>query len=304
MPHHDTAAARTDVPAVTYDDFLALVDLESRGDPEAPTSSWVGRSQAYPDDRVFGGLLLAQAVASAGRTVRAEHRPTSLQAAFIGGVPTDRPIRWAVTRVQDAGSMSTRRSSVVDDDGRELFTAVTRWAGVREDLPSHRPAHRASVPRPEALPSLVERFGDDPRIPPWWRMERPVEFRHTAPPPYVAREDAGDRQTTWVKATRPVVDDPVIRAALVAYVTDMSILEAAFRAVGSARHAPGSRILSLDHSLVFHRVPDLSDWHQFDTRIEAMTFGRALGQGEFFTREGEHVASATQFGLIKAPSVD
>ncbi|WP_372430541.1 hypothetical protein [Janibacter melonis] len=44
-------------------------------------------------------------------------------------------------------------------------------------------------------------------------------------------------------------------ASCLAYVADMSVLEPAFRRLGSARHLAGSRILSMSHSMVFHALP-------------------------------------------------
>lgn len=285
--------------AVTLEELLDLLLLEA--DPGDPAGRhFVGRPQPHPEDRVFGGLLLAQAVAASGRTVPGDHLALSLQADFLAGVPTDGPLQWRVERLSDARSLSTRRTSLVADDGTELFTAVSRWGTAREDMPVHHPARPLPAPAPEDLPELADRFGNDERVPPWWRMERPVTFRHTTPPPYLeVVEPRQDHQTAWVRTTGPLPNDEVVQAAVVAYVTDMSILEGAFRALGSRRHAEGSRILSLTHTLTWHRHSDLSEWHQFDSRIQAVSHGRTLGTGEIFDREGRHVVSASQLGLVR-----
>ncbi|GAB2740076.1 acyl-CoA thioesterase [Nocardioides pakistanensis] len=295
-----SASVDQDRPAaVTLAELLELLALEpASGD--RPGDHFIGHPQSQPEDRVFGGLQLAQAVAAAGRTVPEHHLALSLQADFLAGVPTDGPLRWRVERLSDARSMSTRRSTLVAAEGTELFTAVTRWGTAREDLPVHHPARPLPAPAPEELPELADRFGDDARVPPWWRMERPVTFRHTTPPPYLeVVEPPQDHQTAWLRTTGPLPDDEVVRAAVVAYVTDMSILEGAFRALGSRRHAAGSRILSLTHTLTWHRHSDLSAWHQFDSRIQAVSHGRTLGAGEIFDRDGRHVASAGQLGLVR-----
>jgi acyl-CoA thioesterase-2 len=285
--------------AVTLPELLDLLELEAEpGD--AGEKRFLGRPQAHPEDRVFGGLQLAQALAAAGRTVPEHHLALSLQADFLAGVPTSEPLRWRVERLSDARSMSTRRTSLVNEDGTELFTAVSRWGTSRKDMAVHHPARPLPAPAPEKLPELADRFGDDKRVPPWWRMERPVTFRHTTPPPYLeVVEPPQDYQTAWLRATGPLPDDEVVRAAIVAYVTDMSILEGAFRALGSRRHAEGSRILSLTHTLTWHRHSDLSEWHQFDSRIQAVSHGRTLGTGDIFDRDGGHVVSASQLGLVR-----
>lgn len=297
----DTLTDPVTAPAVTLQDLLGLLDLERLGSTDR-TVTWRGQPQAHPEDRMFGGLLLAQALVAAGRTAPTTQRAISLQADFLEGAPTDRPMTWRVDLVTDANSLSTRRSTLVADDGAELFTATTRWATTREDLPSFSSVAPADVPGPEALAELAERYPDDPRIPSWWRIRRPVHFRHVEPPPYVAPEPTTDRQTAHVRSTDPLPEDPVLRAGVAAYVTDMSLLEPAFRALGAARHAPGSRILSLTHGLTFHREPDLSTWHQFDSRVGAVAHGRAYGVGELFDDRGRHVLTATQLGLVKTVS--
>lgn len=302
----DTASPAADArAAVTLEEMLELLDLKrAEGRPDDPSTRvahWGGQPQTQPADRIFGGLLLAQALVAAGRGVGADQRVVSLQADFVGGVPTDRPLRWEVTAVSDAPSLATRRSRLLDDAGEELFSAVTRWATTRADLPSYTAVRPVTAPDPDTLPDVGERFRGDDRVPPWWRLERPVHFRHAVKPPYVAPGEPGDRQTTFLKTTGPLPEDPVVRAALVAYVTDMSVLEPSFLALGSARHLPGSRILSLTHALTFHAPSDLGDWHQFDCRVESIAHGRAHGVGEVFDAAGRHVATASQVGLVKAP---
>lgn len=280
----------------------SALDSGAVAGPGAARSYWRGGVQRSPSDRLFGGLLLAQALVAAGRTAPSAQRVVSLQADFVGGVPTGDDLVWEVDRVSDAASMSTRRSTLRAADGRELFTATTRWATTRTDLPSHREPRPGPPGGPETLPDLAERFGSDERIPAWWRQERPIHFRPVATPPFLAEHvdpTAGGGQSVWVRATAPLPADHLIRAALVAYTTDMSIVEDAFRVLGSARHEPGSRILSLTHTLTFHGQPDLSDWHRFDARVGAVAHGRALGTGEIVSADGWPLVSVTQLGLVK-----
>jgi len=285
--------------SLSLDELNRLLELVPEGDSGGgqPEVFW-GEPQTQPADRVFGGLLLAQAVVAAGWTVPHEHQPLSLQAEFLQGVPTDRPMRWEVEHLGDARSMSTRRTTLRGEDG-DLFTATSRWGVVREDLAYYDAETPWPVAGPEELPDLEDRFAEMPEVPAWWRMRRPVWFRHVEPPPYTEPVTQRDAQTVWVRARGDVPADHIVRAALLAYVTDMSILESAFRAVGATRHGPGSRLLSLSHSLAFHLSADLSRWHQFDSRCRTVAHGRAFATGEIFDQDGRHVASAAQLGLTK-----
>lgn len=300
---------------ITLGELLDLLDLDEPVTGAAgPRRVFCGRPQREPADRVFGGLLLAQALTAAGRTTPRAHRPLSLQAEFLQGVPTTAPLRWEVDPLAESPSMSVRRvtlrSAGPGDDsgpaaGAELFTAISRWGLVRDDLSFYADTTPLPVPRPETLPDLEERFAGDERVPAWWRLRRPVQFRHTEPPPYTAPVmPARNTQSVWLRARGELPDDPVVRAAVLAYVTDMSILESAFRAVSSTRHGARSRLLSLSHTLAFHEPADLSTWHQFDSACRTVAHGRALGVGEIFDDTGRHLASATQLGLVKFTAPD
>src|SRR5699024_2679500 len=144
---------------------------------------------------------------------------------------------------------------------KELFSAITRWGLTRTDLPTYMPGRPLPLDTtPDQLASLAERFGGDERVPLWWRTPRPIDAFPASTPPFVAPTPPSDSQTTMLHATDTVPADAVIRAALAGYVTDMSILEPAFRATGAIRHQPPSRILTLTHTLTFHDLPTWDSW--------------------------------------------
>lgn len=291
-------------PSISLEDLFVLLRLEpldqAAGAGSPGLRRFGARVQEEPTDRVFGGLLLAQALVAAGRSLEVPQLPMSMQAEFLAGVPLAAEFLWEVEPLALGRGMSTLRSSIRLGDGPVLFTATTRWGTVRDDLPSHTVQQPRRVAGPDALPELHDRFRGHTGIPTWWRMSRPVDFRHVEAPAYDEPvHPAQVEQSAWVRARGDLPDDPVVRAALVAYASDMSLVEPVFRARGSARHRPGSRILSLSHTMVLHEVPDLSAWHQFDARVHGMAHGRALGLGELFDAGGRHVASVSQLAAVK-----
>jgi acyl-CoA thioesterase-2 len=280
--------------------LIELLDL--RPLPGMGTAgAFEGVPQPVPADRMFGGLLLAQALVAAGRTVNPALEPLSLQADFAGGVPTDTPVRYAVHEIFDAASMAGRAVAVTDSGGRQLFSATARFADTRTDLPSYSTVKPRTVPGPDEVTELHERFAQVPGVPAWWAMERPVEFRHVEHPPYVERvDDRIDRQTVWFRTRGRMPDDRLLHAAVLAYVSDMSTLEPAFRMLGGTRHGPGSRILSVNHSMWFHLPATVDTWHQIDQRTPVMSHGRTLGHAEILDDAGTLVATVSQLGLVKA----
>lgn len=288
-------------------DLLRMLELQpGPAAANSRTSTWIGEPQTVPHDRVYGGLQLAQAIVAAGKTVPDEQALLTLQADFIGGVPTDRPLEWHVEEVAETATFSTRRSIIVGENGQPLFSAVTRWGLPRTDLPTYMPTRPLAILKaPEELPSLEESFGGDERVPLWWRMNRPINAHPGSPPPFLTSTEHSDTQSTMLYPTGTVPADPVIRAALAGYVTDMSILEPVFRSTGAVRHVPSSRALTLTHALTFHEVPMWDDWMQFDARIESLMHGRALTHGQLYDLAGRHLVSASQVGFVKlTPSTE
>ncbi|WP_338748773.1 acyl-CoA thioesterase [Janibacter alittae] len=278
-----------------------LLELTCIDDPAARVSTWVGRPQDVPAGRSFGGLLLAQALLAAGRTVPDGQQVVSQQSDFITAAPTDQPLRWEVTRMGDSPSLSTRRSRLLDPRGSELFAATTRWAVDRDDLPSYDAVLPRSAPDPESLADLHDHFARIEQVPPWWRVRRPVHVRHVVPPSYTESGPRTDEQTAFFRSIAPLPADSMLHAAVAAYVSDMCLVEPAFTALGAARHAPGGLILSLTHALTFHRPLDISDWAQCDCRVRVVAHGRAEGRSDLFDTNGMLAVSASQLALVRMP---
>jgi len=276
-------------------DMLTLTETKG-GDGE---TLWEAPDQPVPDDRVFGGLLLAQAIVVAGQGVSADLVPATIQADFLAGVPVSGRNRWRAETLGESASMVSRRVTLVGDDGGQLFTATVRLGRVRSDLPSYETVRPREVAGPESLVDLSVRYEGEQRIPTWWRIRRPVDLRHVEAPTFL--EPAAERspeQTLWWRARGDVVADPLRTAAVIAYVSDMSLVEPVFRNTGAGRHAEGSRILSLTHSIVYHQLPDLTDWLQMDVAVRRLSHGRGLGEGEVFAG-ARHIATLGQVGLVR-----
>ena len=69
-------------------DVSRVFELEDHG-PDV----WVGESPEYPWGRIYGGLVIAQALWAATQTVVPEHSVHSLHGYFILGGDPDEPVR-------------------------------------------------------------------------------------------------------------------------------------------------------------------------------------------------------------------
>jgi acyl-CoA thioesterase-2 len=300
-------------------DLLAILDLEELGTAritvegvgggpssdlgEAGATVFLGRSQKMPHGRVFGGQVLAQCVIAAGRTVAdvADGDGTrhihSLHGYFMRPGDDTKPIRFAVERMRDGNSFSTRRVHALQD-GLPILSMITSFQEDAGGLDHQDPMPR--VPGPEGLPSLLEVFGgiDNPGA--QHLVRRPVELRHVEGSLFV--EPAAEhvaQQSVWMKAVGPLPDDPLVHAAVLAYASDYTLLEAVLRRHGLAWTDPRLRAASLDHAMWFHRPASVDDWILYAQQSPSAQGGRGLGIGRMFSADGTLVATVAQEGMLR-----
>jgi acyl-CoA thioesterase II len=106
------------------------------------------RGQNHQTEHVFGGQVLAQAIASAFRTVDAPHELHSIHAYFLRAGDWNTPILYEVDRIRDGRSFSTRRVVAIQH-GRAIFNMSSSWHKREDGLVHALPM--PDVPPPEAL---------------------------------------------------------------------------------------------------------------------------------------------------------
>jgi len=123
---------------------------------------------------------------------------------------------------------------------------------------------------------------------------RPVDFRH-----YVSNDSLPPMQNIWLKTVGPVPDDPAIHAAILAYASDMTLLDTALFAHGKSVFDRDLQLASLDHAIWFHRPFRIDDWLLY-AQDSPSTFGaRGFTRGSLYSQSGVLVASTAQEGVIR-----
>lgn len=259
-----------------------------------------GRSQPMASGRVFGGQVVAQAVIAAGRSVRdmpgAPRHLHSLHGYFLRAGDAQEPIQFAVQRLHDGGSFSTRRVHAIQY-GRAILSMIFSF-----QVDSDGWDHQISMPltcAPEDLPSLAEVLAHDDFLAKRFRANRPIDIRHCQGEIYLTEREPSTTQHVWLRSTGPLPDDRLLDCALLAYCSDYSLLEVALRSHGVSWSRPGLRAASLDHSMWFHRPASLNDWILYAEVSPSTQGGRGLGIGHLYTREGALVATVAQEGMIR-----
>ncbi len=258
--------------------YRDILELELHG-----ADTYVGESPPYEWGRIYGGLVIAQALRAAMHTVDSEgHSVHSLHAYFIlGGDPTE-PVRYEVDRLRNGRSFSTRGVVARQSSGAILNLSCSFQRA--EDGPDVSPP---DFPHEVAPPDDLDRV-------PWGLgLDSRLELESTDPP----------RHRLWARYTDPIGDDADDHFAALAYLSDANAMDAVITAHPTQR---GERdwdevymSASLDHAMWFHRPVRADEWLLFDLRPHQIIGTRGLATGDVFTSDGELVATVAQQGLVR-----
>ena len=276
---------------------LNLVDTGARTSEDIFT----GPSQWSPQGRVFGGQVLAQAVVAGTRTVGDDRPIHSMHGYFLRAGDLEVPITFAVDRIHDGRSFSTRRTQAYQH-GLPILSMIASFQTVDEGL-DHQAPMPADLPDPESLPDEREALAaiDHPAAR-FWATGRPFELRHVDGPIYVdgdAPETA--HQAVWFRARGRMPDDPALHRAALAYASDYTILEPIWRRHGVSWSTPGLKAASLDHAMWWHRPARVDEWLVYVQESTSASGGRGLSHGRIYTRDGVLAASVAQEGMTRVP---
>jgi acyl-CoA thioesterase-2 len=272
------------------DAFAALVDrldLETVGVDLYRGHPGPGRGA------LFGGLVAAQAVVAGGRTVEkiALH---SLHAYFLEPGRHDCPLDFTVERVRDGRSFSTRHV-VVRQRQRCIFSMTASFTRGESGIEHADPMPAA--PTPEDSPEWEEvraRLLGDPNE---RRPRGALEVRVCDPdsPDPTVRLPA--RRRSWIRLLGEPPAEPLLRTALLVYITDRTLLRTGARPHGMPwAHTIGA---SLDHSVWVHRPPRFADWILYACNSPAAHAARSLTIGAIYERDGTRIATVAQEGLLR-----
>jgi acyl-CoA thioesterase-2 len=268
-------------PAAPLEALLALLEVEA---VERDLFRAFNRAD-LGSERLFGGLIAAQALRAAQLTTPVNRPVHSLHSYFVRSGRTGVPVVMRVTRVRDGRSFTTREVTAIQD-GKTIYTVVASFHDL-EDGPEQ------SSP----LPAVVELPPPSAVIPAATNSVRlPIDTVELVPlsHPWHSGESA---YRALFRPRGAKIEDPALSACLLTYMTDLNAAFAVCRAAGfSPEH---SMLASLDHSIWFHRPLRWNDWLVMDLRPMANASARGLVVGTVHRPDGTHVASMTQEALYR-----
>ena len=278
-------------------DVLAILDLEP-----LEVNLFRGRSPQSRWQRVFGGQVIGQALVAACRTVDdvAQRPPHSLHAYFLLGGDPKVPIIYEVDRIRDGRSFTTRRVTAIQH-GHAIFSMEVSFHGAEEGLSHQFPM--PDVPKPDALPSDTDVRDRVSLVPDpvrrYFERERPIELRPVEYGRYLGEKLEGGRFHMWIRATERLPDEPAIHQCVLAYASDMTLLDAALIPHGRTVFHQDIMAASLDHALWFHRPFRADEWLLYAQDSPNLSGARGFSRGLIFALDGTLVASVAQEGLLR-----
>jgi acyl-CoA thioesterase-2 len=279
-------------------EVLDILDLEP-----LEVNLFRGRSPQSRWQRVFGGQVIGQALVAACRTVEdvTARPPHSLHAYFLLGGDPKVPIIYEVDRIRDGKSFTTRNVKAIQH-GHAIFSMSVSFHLSEPGL-----AHQVKmpdVPKPDELPSdeeLKDRIY--PLLPEparrYYERERPIEFRPVEFSRYLGEKSENGRFDIWIRATGRLPDEPAIHQCVLAYASDMMLLDAALIPHGRSVFSEDIMAASLDHALWFHRPFRADEWLLYAQDSPSLADSRGFSRGLIFSGGGTLVASVAQEGLLR-----
>lgn len=240
---------------------------------------YVAEGPAYPWGGLYGGQIVAQALAAAATTVEPPFVVHSLRAYFIRTGDAAEPVRYEVDRIRNGRSFCTRRVVARQAVGAILNLEASFQAP--EDTASVTTFALESAPAPDEL------VNDS-----WTEM---FERR------FVPGTDDRGRVRAWFRMLDPVGEDPLLHSCALAYLSDDLPTDAVFRVEpfgGPVDHDTAFSV-SLDHTVWFHRPMRTDGWHLQDFSCHGFAGGRGLAIGHVYTAAGEHAATVAQEVLAR-----
>ncbi|MCC6217483.1 MAG: acyl-CoA thioesterase II [Polyangiaceae bacterium] len=276
--------------------LLDRLDLET-----LDSNLFRGHSPQDGRPRVYGGQVVGQALVAACRTVqgRLAH---SLHAYFLRPGDPSRPILYEVDRIRDGRSFTTRRVVAIQK-GEAIFSMSASFHAEERGLEHQLPAPEAAPP--ESVPSNSERIDEalaatgNPLFEFLKALERPIEQRDldAVDPTRPRKHQAPHR--VWFRAGGALPDDPLIHQCVLAYASDLSLLDSCILWHGVTWLDPRLMAASLDHAIWFHRPFRADEWLLYVCESPSSASGRGMNHGRIFRADGTLVASVAQEALMR-----
>ncbi|MDB5702332.1 MAG: acyl-CoA thioesterase [Sphingomonadales bacterium] len=255
-------------------------------------------NQANAYQALFGGQIVAQALAAADLTVDTGRTVHSLHAYFLRAGNAGHPVEFVVERVRDGRRFSTRRVAAMQNE-KVILTLDASYSVPLPGFEHQRDAEFVFDPE-----NALDRAALAETAPDILREKLvtflghyPVDIRFPSPVGFTRRAPVAKRHF-WLRARDMAPsDDERLNRAVLAYLSDFMFSGAPLVPHTVALAGPHVGIASLDHSMWFHRPVRSHDWLLFETESPSARGSIGLTRGLVYDRAGNLVATVAQEAL-------
>ena len=281
---------------VPVNELLKLIDLERL---EVNLFRGIGTG-GETSTRIFGGHVIAQALASAYGTVD-DRLCHSLHAYFIRPGDPSIPVIYEVDKARDGGSFTTRRVIAIQH-GKQIFNMSASFQIDEKGWEHQHKMPDVDTPdvlqdraylRKNILKNIPKRFQND------FIKPRPIEIREVRPRDILNPEPTSDINHLWFRMPGAEGLSLIKQQCLLAYASDINLLSSSLRPHGLTWFKGGIMTASLDHAMWFHNPTKFNDWHLYTMDSPFTGGARGFSRGTIFDEDGLLVASVAQEGLVR-----
>ncbi len=272
---------------VTFDAVLGCLNVR-----HLRPGVWTAPNLKMDYPRIFGGQMLAQAVALGAATTEAM-TVKSLACLFTREGSTTEPLEFRVSATHTGRTFAARNVHAVQND-RAIFSAQILMHVEEAGPDRHDPAPDVGYPS-EATEQAMNMI-------PWTtRVVKDVNLRDPAvgPPDYAF----------WTRVEDPIPNggtnrdaEATVHQALLAYASDLTVVGTVLRPVeGVSQADSGHRLHTavISHSMWFHRRFRIDDWCLIHQHSPTLSGARGFGHGHVFDAGGAIVAGFAQECMIR-----
>ena len=237
----------------------------------APTPTWFGPV-------MFGGFVVAQAIAAATTCAPDGRRLHSLHAHFLRPVGGGSEVTYRAAMVREGRTFASLRLDA-QQAGKDVLTGLASFT-------SDGDGYVYDFGKNEPLPTLDETKAE-PGPGPW-------EAYFVGPTDPLPDGTRTSTHRMWFRIPTALDDDVHFHTALLGFASDWTGIGG--RPLALEGNTTG--MISLDHAVWFHRPARADEWLFYDVSSLVNFGGRGLLRGVMRNREGDVVASLAQEMLL------
>jgi acyl-CoA thioesterase II len=255
------------------------------------------RSRPTPgiSGRVFGGQVIAQALAAAAGSVGSGKEGHSLHAYFLRPGDPAFPILYRVARDFDGGSFANRRV-VAMQGGKAILNLTASFQRPEGGL-----SHTTRMPdanAPESSPTMEQVLGQGVDLTDSMRSRFSAFDLRLGDVQF--DPDTGTAvQHGWLRIPETFAGNATTPRVALAYASDFGLISTAMVAHEISFLSPEIQGASLDHAMWFHQTPPTGEWLLYTMTSPWSGSARGFAHGSIYDRSGTRIASVAQEGLIR-----